>query len=112
MYCLYHLTGETRPNDPEGKNLLSLRIFLKEGVQGFIFKGADLMWPGVAWIESSKGFTEYNQEQHVVIFAFNGFKQAEVDDKAEEKVGEDEETKESVSKVPIYVPVATGRMVQ
>jgi len=28
--------------------MLPLRVVVKDGVQSFIFRGADLMWPGVA----------------------------------------------------------------
>lgn len=73
MYSLYHLTGESRPGDTTNKSLLSLRIFLKEGVQSFIFKGADLMWPGIRHIESSKGFTDFDQGQMVIIYALERY---------------------------------------
>ena len=32
---------------PEAKNILPLQIYLKQGVESFIFNGADLMWPGI-----------------------------------------------------------------
>ena len=36
MYFLYQM------ND-----VLPLKIYLKEGVEQYVFRGADLMWPGV-----------------------------------------------------------------
>lgn len=29
-----------------------IRIFIKQGVENFIFNGADLMWPGIAYVEA------------------------------------------------------------
>jgi predicted ribosome-associated RNA-binding protein Tma20 len=32
-------------NEPEEQNVL--RVYLKPGVESFLFNGADLMWPGI-----------------------------------------------------------------
>lgn len=59
---LYFLFAFFPENSLEStKAAVPLRIFLKEGVQSFLFNGADLMWPGVLRIDSTKGFTDYDQ---------------------------------------------------
>jgi len=68
IYLLFMLS----PTSDAAVQLIPLRIFLKEGVQSFIFNGADLMWPGVRAIEHAKGFEEFDQNQVVVIYAYNG----------------------------------------
>ena len=43
---------------------MPLRIFLKLGVENFIFNGADLMWPGVVNIDTEPALDnskEYKQ---------------------------------------------------
>lgn len=52
--------------------MLPLKIYLKQGVQQFIFKGADLMWPGIRQLIHTKGFGEFAQDDVVVIYAWNG----------------------------------------
>jgi predicted ribosome-associated RNA-binding protein Tma20 len=47
---------------------------LKEGVQKYIFNGADLMWPGILKIEHDKGFKKFSQGDVAVIYALNGLK--------------------------------------
>ena len=49
-----------------------MKIYLKEGVQKFIFNGADLMWPGIYKIEHEKGFKKFSQGDVAVIYALNG----------------------------------------
>jgi len=41
---------------------MPLKVFLKKGVESFIFKGADLMWPGCINIESGSKVEEYKKD--------------------------------------------------
>ena len=70
LYCLFAFFPEN--SIESSKALIPLRIFLKEGVQNFLFNGADLMWPGVYLLDSTKGFTEFDQGQPVIIYASTG----------------------------------------
>lgn len=56
LYLLFKV-GETVP----------LKIFLKEGVEQFIFNGADLMWPGIKAFSNE----EFKVNELAIIFARN-----------------------------------------
>ena len=47
------------------QNLAKLGLFLKEGVETFVFKGADVMWPGVSHVNVE----EFTQNDMVVVYA-------------------------------------------
>jgi len=72
------------------ENLLPVKIYLKLGVESFIFNGADLMWPGI-W-KTNKD--EFRQNALAIIFAVNQNKKVE------------DEQSQGVQ----FIPVATGRM--
>lgn len=74
MYCMFKMNY-----------IVPLEIHLKEGVQSFVFKGADLMWPGVREVKvngQAEGIS-FKQGQVAVVYAVGSSK---------------------------MVPVATGRM--
>ena len=56
LYLLFQLT-----------DIVPFKVFLKEGVEQYIFNGADLMWPGVKTLSSE----EFSANDIVVIFAKN-----------------------------------------
>ena len=74
------------------------------------------MWPGIAHIESSKGFTEFDQGQMVIIYAFNGYTTTQAEQEADEEKKESEvaadDEKPKETKIPVYIPVATGKMIK
>ena len=45
----------------------AVRVYLKQGVEKFLFGGADLMWPGIFQISTE----EFKQNDVVVILARN-----------------------------------------
>lgn len=47
--------------------IVPLKIFLKEGVEQYIFNGADLMWPGIKAFSSE----EFKVNDVAVVFAKN-----------------------------------------
>ena len=49
------------------QDCLPIRLILKTTVEQFIFRGADLMWPGVYTLD--KGVKEFKQGQIGVIYA-------------------------------------------
>ena len=60
----------------EQNSITPIKIFLKFGVENFIFNGADLMWPGIVNVEitptSVDSTKEFKQGQMAVIYAYNG----------------------------------------
>lgn len=50
-----------------GEKLSGLRIYLKEGVEQYIFNGADLMWPGIKSLNTE----DFKQYDIAVIYAKN-----------------------------------------
>jgi predicted RNA-binding protein (TIGR00451 family) len=63
-----------------------LRVFLKEGVEQFIFNGADLMWPGIKSLNTE----DFRQYDVAVIYAKNALP--------------------SPDHQVTYVPIAVGRI--
>ena len=45
----------------------AVRVYLKQGVEKFLFRGADLMWPGIFYVSTE----EFKQHDVVVILARN-----------------------------------------
>ena len=58
LYLLYQ-------SYPDKSGLVA--VYVKQGVENFIFNGADLMWPGVLSVDG----TEFKQNQGVVVYADN-----------------------------------------
>ena len=50
-----------------GEKLSALRVYLKEGVEQYIFNGADLMWPGIKSLNTE----DFKQYDVAVIYAKN-----------------------------------------
>ena len=75
MYLLFQL-----------EKLPALRVFLKEGVEQYIFNGADLMWPGIKSLNTE----DFRQYDVAVIYAKNAIPT----------------TDQQVT----YVPIAVGRI--
>jgi len=44
-----------------------LRVYIKQGVENFLFRGADLMWPGICHISRDT----FKQYEAVEIYARN-----------------------------------------
>jgi len=79
----------------EGPKVLPVRIFLKQGVENFIFKGADLMWPGIFAVDACQDEEEerfYRINQIAIVYALNSRKK--VDRETEKKDEPEEESKE------------------
>jgi predicted ribosome-associated RNA-binding protein Tma20 len=49
------------------EKLPALKVYLKEGVEQYIFNGADLMWPGIATLNTE----DFRQYDVAVIYAKN-----------------------------------------
>ena len=45
----------------------AMRVYLKQGVERFLMRGADLMWPGIFYVSPDK----FKQNDVVVIMARN-----------------------------------------
>ena len=78
LYCLYQ-------SYPEKSGLIA--VYVKQGVENFIFNGADLMWPGVLSVE---GPSMFKQNQGVVVYADNAMVQRQIERvKTSQATGED-----------------------
>ena len=74
MYMLFERCPSYSTLQPN--SISPIKIFLKLGVENFIFNGADLMWPGIVNVEitptSVDATKEFKQGQMAVIYAYNG----------------------------------------
>ena len=68
------------------EKLPALRVFLKEGVEQYIFNGADLMWPGIKSLNTE----DFRQYDVAVIYAKNAIPSPDLQ--------------------VTYVPIAVGRI--
>ena len=54
-----------------GKDNGLLKVYIKQGVEEFLFNGADLMWPGIFSISTNGADKEFKANQIAVIYAKN-----------------------------------------
>lgn len=93
-----------------------MSVFIKRGVEDFLFNGADLMWPGILCLDSEQGF---KQNEIVIVYAMNEVLLTQIDkiktkesEMNEELEAEDSEPSQITvdSLLTQFAPVAVGRM--
>jgi predicted ribosome-associated RNA-binding protein Tma20 len=91
-----------------------LAVFIKNGVEDFLFNGADLMWPGILCLSSQ----DFKQGQIAVVYALNEtlltqIEKLRVTEQSEEQpdCDDDDEKEQSIEQLlGRFAPVAVGRM--
>lgn len=66
LYLVYEHDVQTN-NSEHGL----IKVYIKQGVESFLFRGADLMWPGIRSIILQDKDESFKQNQIVVVYALN-----------------------------------------
>ena len=90
MYLLFQqmLLESSFPSEPHHHD--GVRVYIKTNVERFLFKGADLMWPGVLTVSTR----DFKQNAVAVVYAHKALISDYISTLAEQADDEEEEMKE------------------